>query len=228
VLTLAANLQQKGMETTASGKAGFITALYIVIVPILGIFFKKRASWTVWISVGLAVAGLYLLCIQDGFSIAPGDFDILLCSVCFSVQILLIDYFAQRVDGVELSCVQLLTLTVLSAAGMAATESPSWEALHQCLWPLLYVGVFSSGVAYTLQIVAQKDANPTVVSLLLSLESVFATLAGAVLLHDRMSGREYLGCALMLAAVILAQLPAPGSRKEAAAARAADTSGIQG
>lgn len=206
-LTLGTNLQQKGLETTTSGKAGFITALYIVIVPILGVFLKKKVGKSVWFSVMLAVAGLYCLCIQQDFTVSNGDFYIFLCSLCFSAHILIIDHFTQKVDGVELSCAQFLVVTVFSSIGMLATESPSWEALRQCAWPILYVGIFSSGVAYTLQILAQRDSNPTVVSLLLSLESVFATLAGAVVLGDRMSGREYFGCVLMLAAVVLAQIP---------------------
>ncbi len=210
-LTVATNLQQKGLETTTSGKAGFITALYIVIVPIISIFLKKKAPRTIWLSVALAVAGLYCLCITENLSITSGDFYILLCAFCFSAHILVIDYFTQKVDGVELSCAQFLVVTVLSSIGMLATESPSLEALQMCAWPILYVGIFSSGVAYTLQILAQKDSNPTVVSLLLSLESVFATLAGAVILHDRMSGKEYLGCVLMLIAVVLAQLPEKSS-----------------
>ena len=214
-LTVAANLQQKGLETTTSGKAGFITALYIVIVPIAGLFLKKRAPRTIWISVVLAVVGLYCLCITEDLTVSVGDFYVLLCAFCFSAHILIIDHFTQKVDGVELSCVQFLVATILSAIGMLLTESPSLAALAQCAWPLIYVGVFSSGIAYTLQILAQKDSNPTVVSLLLSLESVFATLAGALLLHDRMNGREYLGCVLMLLAVVLAQLPAPGKRTPA-------------
>ena len=141
-----------------------------------------------------------------------GDLYIMLCALCFSAHILAIDHFTQKVDGVELSCVQFLVATVLSAIGMIATETPSLAALRDCFWPLIYVGVFSSGVGYTLQILAQKDSDPTVVSLLLSLESVFATLAGVLLLHDHMSGKEYFGCVLMLAAVVLAQLPAPGRK----------------
>lgn len=206
-LTLGANLQQKGIETTTSGKAGFITALYIVIVPILGIFLKKKVGKMVWGSVALAVGGLYCLCIQQGSSIAAGDFYIFLCSLCFSAHILIIDHFTQKVDGMELSCAQFFVAAVLSAVGMLATEQPTWEALRLCVGPLLFVGIFSSGVAYTLQILAQRDSNPTVVSLLLSLESVFATVAGAVVLGDRMSGREYFGCFLMLTAVVLAQIP---------------------
>ena len=206
-LTVASNLQQKGLETTTSGKSGFITALYIVIVPILGIFLKKKAPKAIWISVILAVAGLYCLCMTEDFSITMGDFYVLLCAFCYSAHILVIDHFTQKVNGVELSCMQFLVCAILSAAGMIAMESPSWEAIMICLWPILYVGIFSSGIAYTLQILAQKDSNPTVVSLLLSLESVFATLSGALILGDTMSGKEYFGCALMLMAVVLAQLP---------------------
>jgi len=206
-LTVASFFQQKGLETTTSGKAGFITALYIVIVPILGIFLKKKVPKIIWISVMLAVAGLYCLCITEDFRITTGDFYVLLCAFCFSGHILIIDHFGQKVDGIALSCVQFLVVSVFSAAGMLISEAPAWEAVLACLGPILYVGIFSSGVAYTLQILAQKDSNPTVVSLLLSLESVFATLAGALILHDRMSGKEYFGCVLMLIAVILAQLP---------------------
>ena len=215
-LTVASFFQQKGLETTTSGKAGFITALYIVIVPIAGIFLKKMPPKTIWLSVVLAVAGLYCLCINEDFSITMGDFYILLCAFCFTAHILVIDHFTQKVDGVELSCVQFLVVTVLSSAGMLAAESPSFAALQACAFPILYVGIFSSGVAYTLQILAQKDSDPTVVSLLLSLESVFATLAGAVILHDQMSLKEYFGCLLMLAAVILAQLPEPKSGRKKA------------
>lgn len=206
-LTIASFFQQKGLETTTSGKAGFITALYIVIVPILGIFLKKRAPKIIWISVLLAVAGLYCLCITEDFTITSGDFYILLCALFFSVHILVIDYFTQKVNGVELSCAQFFVAAVLSSVGMVLNESPALEAIWICIGPILYVGIFSSGVAYTLQILAQKDSNPTVVSLLLSLESVFATLAGALILHDQMSGKEYFGCVLMLVAVVLAQLP---------------------
>ncbi len=204
---MGTNLQQMGLETTTSGKAGFITALYIVIVPIAGIFLRKKAPRAIWLSVALAVVGLYLLCVQESFSITEGDWYVLLCSFCFAGHILLIDHFTQKVDGVALSCVQFLVMAVLSAGLMLVMETPDWAGLLACIGPVLYVGIFSSGVGYTLQILAQKDSNPTVVSLLLSLESVFATVAGALILGDRMSGKEYLGCVLMLAAVVLAQLP---------------------
>lgn len=206
-LGVASYFQQTGIADTTAGKAGFITALYIVLVPLLGVFFKRSVPRIVWFSVVLALAGLYFLCIDETFAITGGDVYLLACALCFSIQIMAVDHFTQKVEGVELSCVQFLVMSVLSAVGMLAAETPTWEALRLSLWPVLYVGVFSSGVAYTLQILAQKDSNPAVVSLLMSLEAVFATLAGALLLHDRMSGREYLGCGLMLAAVILTQLP---------------------
>ena len=212
-LTVACFLQQKGLETTSSGKAGFITALYIVIVPIIGLFMKKQTPKTVWCSIPFAAVGLYLLCVKEGFSITVGDFYVLLCAFASSIHILVIDHFTQKLDGVALSCGQFMTATVLSSLGMLLTETPSLAGIMACIGPILYVGIFSSGVAYTLQILAQKDSNPTVVSLLMSLESVFATLAGAIILHDRMSGREYLGCAIMLAAVVLAQLPEPKKNK---------------
>lgn len=206
-LTLAVNLQQKGIETTTSGKAGFITALYIVLVPIAGLFLKKKAPRAIWLSVALAVAGLYFLSINEQFRITQGDFFMLLCALCFTGHIMVIDHFTEKVNGIELSCMQFLVCALISGAGMAATETPSWQALLDCALPLLYVGVLSSGVAYTLQILAQKGSNPTVVSLLMSLESVFATVFGALILHEVMSGREIFGCALMLVAVVLAQLP---------------------
>ena len=212
-LTIASNLQQLGIAYTTTGKAGFITALYIVVVPVAGIFFRKKVDFTVWISVLLAVAGLYFLCVKEGFSIAAGDFYVFLCAIFFAGQILLVDRFVQKVDGVELSFVQFIVMTVLSGICMLIFENPDWPAIRACIGPILYVGVFSSGVAYTLQIIAQKDANPTVVSILMSMESVFATLSGAVFLQEVLSGREYAGCALMLVAVVLAQIPVPKRKK---------------
>lgn len=206
-LAVASCFQQKGMETTSSGKAGFITALYIVLVPLAGLALGKKPPKAVWLGVVLAVAGLYCLCVNEEFSVTGGDFYVLVCAFCFTVQIMAVDHFTNKVDGVALSCAQFLVMTILCSLGMLTEELPPLELLPQWLGPVLYVGVFSSGVAYTLQILAQKDSNPAVVSLLMSMESVFATIAGALILGDRMSGREYLGCALMLAAVILSQLP---------------------
>lgn len=207
MLTLAANMQQLGIAGTSAGKAGFITAMYIVLVPLFGLFQKRRPSLLLWGSVALAVVGLYFLCVTEGFSIELSDFYILICAVLYAGHILVIDHFSGELDGIQMSCVQFFVAMILSGLGMFALEQPSFQALSQCLLPVLYAGLFSSAVGYTLQILAQKDANPTVVSLLLSLESVFAALGGAVLLHERMGGREIIGCVLMMAAVILAQLP---------------------
>ena len=193
-LGLASFLQQKGLDTTSPGKAGFITALYIVLVPIFGIFLKKRVPKAVWVSVLLAVTGLYCLCITES-------------AFVFTAQILLVDHFVTVVDGVELSCCQFFFVTAFSLIGSLLFEHPTWVGLTMAAGAILYAGLLSSGVGYTLQILAQKGSNPTVISLLLSLESVFATISGAAILGDRLSGREYFGCALMLAAVVLAQLP---------------------
>ena len=212
-LALACNLQQLGMVAGASaGKTSFITTLYVVLVPICGLFLKKRVSPTVWISVLLAVAGLYCLCIKDSFSIAPSDLLVMLCAFGYTLHILVIDYFTQKVDGVKMSCIQFLSCAVLSAILMLIFEHPTWADITPCIGSILYVGVFSSGVAYTLQILAQKDSNPTVVTILLSLESVFAVIAGAIILHQQMSLREYIGCALMFIAVVLAQVQFPAKK----------------
>ena len=213
-LTIAANLQQKGIETTTSGKAGFLTAMYIVMVPLLGLTLKKRVGRSVWLGVAAAVAGLYFLCMQEDLTVAVGDVYLMLCAVFFAVQILLVDHFVAKVDSVELSMVQFAAVAVISSVFMAAAETPSIAALQAAVGPILYLGILSSGVGYTLQIVAQKGSNPTVISLLMSLESVFAVIGGALFLQDRLSGREYFGCVLMLAAVVLAQLPEKNVSRE--------------
>lgn len=231
-LAIASNFQQAGISAgTDSGKAGFITALYVVLVPVFGLFFKRRVSLPTWIAVVLSVVALYLLCIKGDFSLAPGDLLILVCAVCFAIHILVIDHFTASVDGLRLSCVQFLVAAVLATVakvvcvvlGLNGTGDitsatsifamPDWDAILACTLPILYVGVFSSGVGYTLQILAQKDSNPTVVTILLSLESVFAVIAGAIILKQQMSVREYIGCAIMFAAVILAQIQFPTKQK---------------
>lgn len=206
-LCVASNLQQFGVKYTTVGKAGFITALYIVLVPIFGIFLKKKVGVKVWISVAISVVGLYLLCMTEKLSISKGDFLVLLCAIVFSIHILVIDHFSPLVDGVRMSCIQFWITGILSAIPMFLFEKPSLSAIFAAAVPLLYAGVMSSGVAYTLQIVAQKDADTTVASLILSLESVFSVLAGWAVLGQVMSMREICGCVLMFAAIILAQLP---------------------
>lgn len=214
-LAVASNFQQAGIGAgTDAGKAGFITALYIVLVPVFGLFFKKKVSLPVWISVVLAVIALYLLCINGALTISSGDMLLLLCAAFFAVHILVIDHFTQTVDGMKLSCLQFLVAGIWSTIGMFIFEHPDWNAILSCALPILYVGIFSSGVAYTLQILAQKDSNPTVVTILLSMESVFAVISGAIILHQQMTGREYLGCVLMLVAVLLAQIPNPFEKKK--------------
>ena len=210
MLTAAINLQQYGLKETSAGKAGFITALYIVLVPVFGCFAGKKPGRRAWLFVALAVAGLYLLCFTggEGFSLEGGDFYEFLCAIAFTFHIMIIDHFGSRVDSMELSLVQFVVAGVLSGVcALIAGEQTTAEAVRTCLPYILYVGIFTSGVGYTCQIAAQKDGDPTVVSLLMSLESFFAVVSGAVFLHEKMSAQEYLGCALMLAAVLLSQLP---------------------
>ena len=207
VLFLASSLQQYGIQYTTVGKAGFITALYIIIVPFLRIFTGQRIRRKLWISVALAVVGMYFLCITEGFSISAGDFLELLCAVAFACHILVIDHFSPQVDGVRMSCIQFLVCGLLSGVCMLITEHPEMPLILQAWQPILYAGVFSCGVGYTLQIVGQKGTDPTVASLILSLESVVSVLAGWLLLGQRLSVRELSGCALMFVAILLAQLP---------------------
>lgn len=218
LLFAAGNLQQIGIQYTTVGKAGFITAMYIVLVPVLGIFLRKKAGVRVWISVVIAVAGLYRLCMTgEGIFLQKGDFLILVCALVFSVHILVIDYFVTRVDGVKMSCIQFFTCACLSAVGMLLFEEPKLAMLFQAWVPVLYAGVLSCGVAYTLQIVGQRGMNPTVASLILSLESVVSVLAGWLILGQTLTGRELTGCAMMFAAIVLVQLPERRSRERAAA-----------
>ena len=213
-LAIASNFQQAGLVAgTDAGKAGFITALYVVLVPVFGLFFKHKVSLPTWIAVVLSVVALYLLCIKGDFSLAPGDLLVLVCAVCFAVHILVIDHFTAYCDGVKLSCLQFLFAGIISTICMFIFEDVDFAAILSCALPLLYVGIFSCGVGYTLQILAQKDSNPTVVTILLSLESVFAVIAGAIILKQQMTVREYIGCAIMFAAVILAQIQFPTRQK---------------
>lgn len=207
-LFTASTLQQFGVKYTTVGKAGFITAMYLILVPVFGIFLKKKTGMRVWIAVGLASLGLYLLCITKGdFRLQKGDLYMLGCAAVFAVHILVVDHFSPLVDGVKLSCVQTLTNAVLGAIMMFLLEQPHWSDILAAWLPILYAGVLSSGVGYTFQIIGQKGMNPTAASLILSLESVISVLAGWLLLHQVLTVREIAGCVLAFAAIILVQLP---------------------
>lgn len=208
LLAFASNLQQIGIQYTTVGRAGFITACYIIIVPILSfLLFRKKCRGTIIFAVLLALIGLYLLCITDGFTIGKGDFYVLLCSVLFSFHILVIDHFSPLVDGVKMSCIQFFVCGIVSGIPAVLTETIVWGNILQAWMPILYAGVMSCGVAYTLQIVGQKNMNPTVASLILSMESCISVLAGWVILNQKLTVRELCGCVLMFAAIILAQMP---------------------
>ncbi len=208
-LCVASLFQQAGIVTTTAGKAGFITALYILLVPVLNLLlFKRRCGGRVWLAVGLGVVGMYLLCMTEGLSLAKGDTLVCICAFLFSGHILCCDYFARRADPIRIAAVQFLVVALLSWIAAFLLEKPSLDQLREAAVPILYCGLISGGVGYTLQLVAQGMTEPTVASLLMSLESVFAVLAGALLLHERMSRRELLGCAVMFAAILLVQLPA--------------------
>lgn len=207
-LFLACNLQQLALVDTDAGKAGFLTAMYIVIVPIIGIFRGLRPSINIPISVLIAAVGLYFLSCGDGFQISTGDVLLLGCALMFAVQITFVDQFAPKVDPLRLNTIQALVCAVLSTGVMLTGEpQPSWDGVKECALPLIHTGIFSMGIAYGLQIIGQKDLEPTAASLIMSLESVFAALFGALLLQERMADRELLGCALVFCAVILSQIP---------------------
>lgn len=218
-LTLAVNLQQVAIAWTDAagranvGKIGFLTAMYIVLVPILSLFLKKRAGANVYVGILLALAGMYLLCVKEGFALGGGDVYALLAALMFALQIIVVDLFAPRVDNIRLSALQFLVCGVLSGVLAVCTEPQSARAYWDAALPVLYTGVLSSGVGYTLQIIGQRRCRPQMASLLMSMESVFSAVFGFLILHQKMTGRELLGCALMLAAVCLAQWKPRGERK---------------
>lgn len=210
VIFVAANLQQFGIENgTTAGKSGFITALYVVMVPVVSVFLKRKPPKTIWIGIVLAVTGLYLLCVKtgEGSAICIGDVITLFCAMAFTGHILVIDHFSPMVNGVWLSCIQFFAGGILSVVCMFIFEQPSMQSILSAALPILYSGVLSSGVAYTLQIVGQKYTDPTVASLIMCMESVFAVLSGWIILGDALGAREIVGCVLMLAAILLAQIP---------------------
>ena len=213
-LTAGSVFQQMGVVYTTAGKAGFITAMYMLLVPILNfLLFKKKNSWLVWLAVFMGVSGMYLLCVKEDFTLTRGDILVCICALMFSGHILCCDYFVKLAGAVELAAIQFATAAFVSAVIAAFTENPDRAGIVAAAVPILYCGVVSGGIGYTLQIVAQKFTDPAIASLLMSLESVFAVIAGAVLLGEQMSSRELLGCAVMFAATILVQIPLPGERK---------------
>lgn len=203
----ASLLQQIGIQYTTVGKAGFITTLYIIIVPVMGLFLRKKVQGKVWAAAVIAAVGLYLLCINESFSIGKGDAFVFVCAIIFSIHILVIDYFSPKTDAVALSCIQFFTAGIICTIGAFILEKPAWTQLVSGAVPLLYAGAMSCGIAYTLQIVGQKSLDPTIASLILSMESVVSVLAGWVILGQGLASKELLGCALVFAAVILVQLP---------------------
>ncbi|MBQ7447333.1 MAG: DMT family transporter [Eubacterium sp.] len=199
--------QQIGIAYTTAAKAGFLTSMYVVIVPVIYAIIKKGIGAKIWISVILAVAGLYLLCIKDGFSLGKGDTIVLICALFFALQILFVDKFVPEVDAVRLSQFQFLVVAILSTICMFVMEKPTWESIYAALPAILYAGIVSSGVGYTLQIVGQTMVSPTVGGITMSLESVFAAIGGWLVLGQLLTRREFAGCAVMFAAIILAQIP---------------------
>ena len=197
--------QQKGIMETTVGKAGFITTLYIIIVPVFGLFLRKKVPGKVWIAAAVAAVGMYMLCINESFSVSRGDAFVFLCAIIFAVHILVIDYFSPKTDGVALSCIQFYTAGIICTVAAFAVETPTWGQFVSGIVPILYAGVMSCGVAYTLQIIGQKNVEPTVASLILSMESVVSVLAGWVILGQELSSKELAGCVLVFAAVILVQ-----------------------
>ena len=218
-LFIASALQQWGISYTTTAKAGFITTLYVIFVPVAGLFFKRKPGWIIWVGVALSTVGFYLLCMTDGFTLQIGDLLILLCAVAFTVHIMVIDHFSPKVDGIKMSCIQFLVCGILSVLASLISGPCELTALAAAWVPILYTGILSSGVAYTLQILAQKFTDAVMVSLIGSLEAVFATLAGFVFWklgyidNGQITLRQLAGCALVFCAVILVQLPTPKRKR---------------
>lgn len=222
-LTVASSLQQFGIAQTTVGKAGFITTLYIIFVPIAGLLFRRKVSKVVWLAAAMAAVGMYLLCMTESLSINTGDILVFLCALAFTVHIMVIDYFSPKTDGVVISLIQFTVCGVLCMIGAFLWGNPAWSQITSGVSTLLYAGVMSCGVAYTLQIVGQNGVNPTVAALLMSLESVVATIAGVIAykigflkVDQTMTGRQIAGCVIVFAAVILVQLPGEWFEKKKA------------
>lgn len=209
LIAAANSMQQYALRTTTAAKAGFITTLYIVIVPLLGVMLGKRVRPLLWVGVASALGGLYFLCFHGGggFHLVRADALLLLSSLCFSVHIHVVDSFADRLDMLRLCRMQAAVMGLESFIGAMIIDGFQYEQIAQCLPYIIYAGFFSAAIANLLQLLAQKDGDPTVVSLMLSMEALFAAICGAIVLHEHLNGREYIGCALMLLAIVLVQLP---------------------
>lgn len=204
----AGTLQQYGLMYTTAGKSGFITALYIILVPVCGIFIKRKVPVRVWLCVLTALLGFWLLCVKEGMSINIGDILTLMCAFCYTAHILTIDHFNQQdTDGVRIACTQFLIVGAVSIILMFIFDHPSLAAIWDAKWVLIYAGIFSCSIAYTFQILGQRYTDPTIATLIMSLESVFAALSGWLILGETLSGKEFLGCVLVFIAVIFAQVP---------------------
>lgn len=226
-LFVAGSFQQVGIIYTTAGKAGFITALYVILVPIFGMiieaikkafcpdYIKKKTPWTIWFSAVLAIIGLYLLCMKaDTFEFGKGECLILICALCFMVQILAIDHFSPKVDAIMLSCLEFLVCSIEAGIVAFIFENPSMGNILAAAKPILYAGIFSSGIAYTFQVVGQKNANPTICSIIMCFESVFSVIFGTIFLHEELTGKHIVGCTLMFIAIIVSQIPINNIKKK--------------
>lgn len=213
ILFLGASLQQIGLVDTTAGKAAFITGLYIVLVPIFGIFLKHHTRINVWLGVVLAVIGLYFLSVNESLSIAKGDLFEIAGSIFWAVHILTIDYFIKKVDALKLSFIQFATCSILSIIASLIFEKTTVYGLSAAIIPILYGGIFSVGIAYTLQVIGQKHAKPSHAAIILSMETVFASLGGIIILNENLGVRGYIGCALMLSGMLLSQLQSYGKKQ---------------
>ena len=223
ILFVAGNLQQFAFKYTDSGKVGFITALYMLLVPLFGLFLGRKQPLYVWIALVFGCAGVYLLCVGDGFdNFGRGEALTLACSVFFAMHIMYVDYAVQRADAILLSFTQFIVSGTLGIICMFIFEKPDFQAIRSVIWPILYTGLLSSGAAFTLQVIGQKNTEPAVASLLMCLESVFAVLTGWIVLHERLSGREIVGCVIMFLAVVITNLPIKSAGKRSDPENAAD------
>jgi drug/metabolite transporter (DMT)-like permease len=219
-MLLAAYLQQRGIESTTASSAGFITGLYVLFVPLIGLMLGQRVGWSAWLGVTLATVGLYLLSVSAELHMSRGDLLVLGCAVIWAIHVLIIGRYAPRCDPIELAAVQFLVTGVVAAIFMMSRGLPEWSHVSSAWMSLTYLGALAVGVAFTLQVVGQRTAPPTHAAILLSMESPFAAIAGALLIAERLSGREYLGCALMLAGILVSQLLSSNSAKNIAETKA--------